>query len=107
MHEFDRGIIKWLPFDALTGFKEAILQLKEKKSKKGKPKLSADQLEVLDDNLNKAYLNNSFVAIYYYEKGFVYYIVGQINKVDFTYKRIRVTNKWLEANTILKIEIKD
>lgn len=107
MHKFDRGIIKWLPFDALTGFKEAILKLKETKNKKDKPKLSIDQLEFLDENLKNAHLNNSFATIYYYEKGFIYYIVGQINKVDFIYKRIRVANKWLEANSILKIEVKD
>lgn len=107
MHNFDRGIIKWLPFDALTGFKESISVLKEKRNNIDKPILSIDQLEVLDQNLKKAYYENIDITLYYYEKGRIYYVVGKITKIDYIYKKIKVEHKWLNSNKIIKLELKN
>lgn len=107
MHNFDRGIIKWLPFDALTGYKEALNALKERRTKINKPVLSPDDLEVLDANLKEANINSIEVTIYYYEKGLIYYLVGKIIKIDYIYKKIKVENKWLNAFDILKLDLKN
>lgn len=105
MHNFDRGIIKWLPFDALTGFKEAIKELKEKRNKINQPVLSTDQLETLDQNLKKAYYENSDITLYYYERGNIYYLTGKIIKIDYIYKKIKVEKRWLNSNKIIKLEL--
>ena len=103
MHNFDRGIIKWLPFDALTGYKNAILKLKERREKISEPVLSPDQIEVLNNTLNSALTNKKNVTVYYFKKGLIYYLVGQIKKVDYPYKRIKIDDLWLTADSIIEI----
>ena len=105
MHNFDRGIIKWLPFDALTGYKNAILKLKEKREKIKEPILSIDQIEILNKTLNNAVRNMKNVRVYYYQKGLIYYLVGQIKKVDYIYKKINIDDLWLTADSIVEITI--
>ena len=104
MHNFDRGIIKWLPFDALTGYKNAILKLKEKREKREEPILSVDQIENLNNILNKAITNKKNVRVYYFKNGLIYYLVGQIKKVDYLYKKIKIDDLWLMADSIVEIE---
>ncbi len=103
MHNFDRGIIKWLPFDALTGYKNAIYKLKEKRNKVDKKELSEDQIEELNRKLEEILNNKKEVTMYYYFKGNIYYLVGVIEKVDYLYKRIRISNRWLSATEIIDI----
>lgn len=103
MHNFDRGIIKWLPFDALTGYKSAIYKLKERRNKINKPQLSYDQIEDLNRKLNDIVETKKEVTMYYFLNGNIYYLVGIINKVDYVYKKIKIGNKWLESNQILDI----
>lgn len=105
MHNFDRGIIKWLPFDALIGYKNAILKLKEKREKIKEPILSIDQIEILNKTLNNAVRNMKNVRVYYYQKGLIYYLVGQIKKVDYIYKKIKIDDLWLTADSIVEITI--
>lgn len=105
MHNFDRGIIKWLPFDALTGYKNAILKLKEKREKIKEPILSIDQIETLNKTLDNAIRNMKNVIVYYYQKGLIYYLVGQIKKVDYIYKKIKIDDLWLTADSIVEITI--
>lgn len=103
MHNFDRGIIKWLPFDALTGYKNAIQKLKEKREKKDEPILSEDQIETLNNTLNNAVANKKNVRVYYFKQGLIYYLVGQIKKVDYLYKKIKIDDLWLTADSIVEI----
>lgn len=103
MHNFDRGIIKWLPFDALTGYKNAIRKLKEKRTLIEQPILSEDQLEILNRRLEETINNKKDVTLYYYFKGQVYYQTGKITKIDYMYKKIRINNKWLNANVIIEM----
>ena len=103
MHNFDRGIIKWLPFDALTGYKKAIYNLKLRRSKIDKPTLSVDQLETLNNKLTETYEKNITTTIYFYKKGLIYYVVGTIKKIDYLYKKIKVENSWLNADEIIDI----
>lgn len=103
MHNFDRGIIKWLPFDGLVGYKNAILKLKERRSQVSKPILSPDQLEALNETLEVAMAKNKTATIYFYKKGLIYNIVGTVKKVEFTFKKIKIENYWLNADEILEI----
>lgn len=105
MRNFDRGIIKWLPFDALSGYKEAIFNLKLKRSKISRPILSDDQINQLNYELTKAINLKKNVTVYYFLSGQIYYQTGFIVDVDRIKKRIKLDKHWLNANNILKIEI--
>lgn len=101
MHNFDRGIIKWLPFDALSGYKEAICKLKEKRNLIDKPLLSPDQEEELDFFLKEKTEKRADLTVYYYEKGKIFYLNGKIEKVDFIYKKIKIGGYWLKADSVI------
>lgn len=103
MHNFDRGIIKWLPFDALTGYKVAIYKLKQKRNKINKPILSLDQLETLNNKLEEALQKNKTATIYFYKNDLIYYVVGTIKKIDYLFKKIKIENYWLESNEVIDI----
>lgn len=105
MHNFDRGLIKWLPFDALSGYKEAIYVLKERKSEINKPLLSVDQIEQLNYELSTAINLKKNITVYYYSAGKVYYYSGVITELDYNNKRIKLNNNWLISENILLINI--
>ncbi len=103
MHNFDRGLIKWLPFDALTGFKKAITELKRKRLKKEKPILSEDQNEVLNNKLGVVSKFNLVCEIYYYKEGYIEFVVGEIKKVDQVKKQILINGIKIKISNILEI----
>ncbi len=105
MHNIDRGLIKWLPFDALSGYKEAISALKDRRSKNQKPILSVDQLESLNYDLSVATQLRKNITLYYYLGGKIYYFTGFVSEVDLLNKQIKLGNNWLKAQNILNIEI--
>lgn len=106
MHNFDRGLIKWLPFDALSGYKEAIRELKNKRNKFEKPSLSEDQLNELNYELSTATNLKKSITVYYYSKGNIYYKNGFVTDIDCIHKEaIRLNKTWLKTTNILKIEI--
>ncbi len=101
----DRGIIKWLPFDALSGYKEAIQKLKEKRAKKEKPILSEDQIAMLNYQLTLSQAMKKDIIVYYYFKGEIKFLNGVIRKLDFVEKKINIGSYWVNADAILLIEI--
>lgn len=104
----DRGIIKWEPFDALVGYDSLLQELKMKLKKQDKPIFTEDYLNDLNLILNKAYLNASYIEIFYYENGFIKNIIGQIKKLDYTYKKIILKEKiTIAVDIITNIEIKE
>ncbi|NLN50201.1 MAG: YolD-like family protein [Acholeplasmataceae bacterium] len=105
MHNFDRGIIKWLPFDALSGYKAAIRRLKNKRLEINQPILSEDQIATLNYNLSEAIRLQKSVTLYYYLQGKIYLQTGYLEKLDYVYKRIKISNRWLSAASIITINM--
>lgn len=105
MHNFDRGLIKWLPFDALSGYKEAINALKEKRNKIDLPMLSQDQIDQLNYELSVATNLKKNVTLYYYSSGKIYYQSGFVTQLDYINKRIKLNDIWLKSQYILKINL--
>lgn len=99
----DRGIIKWLPFDALTGFRESINKLTKSRSKKVIPILSDDQILDLNYKIDEALSLNKEINLMYYENGFYKEVSGLITKVDL-YERIIFFNN-LKVNIDLVLDI--
>ncbi len=105
MHNFDRGLIKWLPFDALTGFKGAILELKNKRLKKEKPILSADQYDELNFKLKLILEDKLSCDIYYYKNGYIKYATGIILKIYYEKRMLKIAEKLVNIDDILDINI--
>jgi len=102
----DRGIIKWAPFDALSGLNEMVLGLINKKGKRDKPILSEDKLNELDLILKDAIRDNNEIMIDYYLDGYIKTTYGVIKKIDEIEKLIHLnTNEKLSVNDIVDMEL--
>lgn len=88
----DRGIIKWQPFDALTGFRDSINNMIYKNNKKEKKILLEDKLEEMDYIIKEARAYKKEVSLEYYEDGYYKIMYGFIKKVDFINKKVILNN---------------
>ena len=76
---------QFLPFDALSGFKEA---LKEKEIKKeAKIELSEDSLQELENKLNELE-KGSIIKLKYYKNNRYIETIGTVAKIDYMRKKI-------------------
>lgn len=102
----DRGIMKWAPFDALTGFNELIKDLKHKLGKKEKPELLEDRLEELDRTLKKAIKEHQTLMVEYFHDGYIITTHGHIAKVDFHHKLVQLdTKEVIRIDDIINLEM--
>lgn len=84
----DRGIVKWLPFDALSSHKDYIDQMIYMMNKKDKPELSLEKQEELNEKLELILKEDLTVEIEYYLDGYFYKTIGKIKKVDYNQRII-------------------
>lgn len=101
----DRGIIKWMPFDALSGYQKLINKLVLKEEKIKRPILMEDKLNELDYILKEAINFNLEIEVKYYENGFIKTSVGTINNIDIINKKVTISNSLeLYVKNILDIK---
>lgn len=105
LKNLDRGLIKWLPFDALTGFKQAVYELKNKRLKPSKPILSEDQLAIMNYQVSTALKFQKSISIYVYKNDSIIYVTGSIRKLDMVKRQLQVNNYWYPLDTILSLEV--
>lgn len=105
LKDLDRGLIKWLPFDALTGFKQAVYELKNKRLKPSKPILSEDQLAIMDYQISTALKFQKSISLYVYKNESIIYVTGLIKKLDLVQRQLHVDNYWYPLDSILSLEI--
>lgn len=96
----DRGIIKWAPFDALTGMNEFLRAMLYQKNQQEMPVLSEDQLLEMNRQCLYALRLKCEVLITYFEDGYFYDVVDLIKKVD-TVGQLLI----LESGQCLKLAI--
>jgi len=102
----DRGIIKWSPFDALSGRDEVLQKLLYELYKTQKATLSDDETQEMNKTLDKAYKNDKQIAVEYYYDGYTYQTFGKIKKIDATNKTIVLdTLESFNVDDILDIKI--
>lgn len=92
MNSGERGGVKYQPFDALRGFKEAIMKADYEHGKKAMPELSDDQAEVINNKLLEALEYKNEIEIIYYKEGYLYRHRGVLKKVD---ERLVFENKFI------------
>ena len=102
----DRGIIKWSPFDALSGRDAVLEKLLYELYKIQKSTLSEDEIEDLNKTLKKAVDENKQTAVEYYYDGYTYQTFGKIKKVDNINRTITLdTLETFSVDDILDIRI--
>ncbi len=102
--KFDRGIIKWQPFESLEPITKIIQSLQKEKSKIKKPILSEEEIATLEAKIIEAYYSQEKIKISFYQNGFIRQIKGQVKKIDQIYKLIYLNNLKLLFNQIIQIE---
>ncbi len=102
---YDRGIIKWQPFNSLFNASVIINDINIEKSKEKCPILSEDQLENIEEAIKDAYLLKQDVDIKYYYDGNIIERLGKINYLDMQNKNICLSNKIIYFKQILNITI--
>lgn len=102
----DRGIIKWAGFDALNGYHSMLQEMQHRLGKKAKPKISEDDYEVFNRNINEAIRTENEVEIRYYSEGYIKITFGKVKKLDYTSKMVILTTlEKIPADDVVSLEI--
>ena len=102
----DRGIIKWNPFDALSGYGSMLEEMRRRRNAKEKPELSDDARAQLDLAFQEAITNQKEIELRYYRKGYVLVTYGHITAVDHVKRRLTLsTRETVDADDVLGIDI--
>ncbi|HKL94809.1 MAG TPA: YolD-like family protein [Haploplasma sp.] len=78
----DRGLIKWAPFDALTGIDNLLNEIRYRNNKIAKPTLSQDLIESINYELQEAYELNKEIQVNYFSDGYIKDTYGFIKRFD-------------------------
>lgn len=89
--KFDRGFIKWQPFNAVVPSKYVIDSLEREKIVQ-KPVLSTEQIDNLNELIIEAYYGQYIVKIEFYEENKITSLEGVIKKIDSVKNIIELDN---------------
>jgi|AntAceMinimDraft_18_1070375.scaffolds.fasta_scaffold00010_24 hypothetical protein len=102
----DRGIVKWVAFDALSGFNPMLREMKHRLNKTEKPILSEDDFYNMNLSLEEAIFEEKEIAITYFEAGYSKITFGYVKKLNYNTKIITLsTREKINAFNILSIEV--
>jgi hypothetical protein len=96
--------MSWAPFNSVINNHDIMSDIKEKETYINKPEYTEEQLEELEFKIINAYTSKDQINIYYYHNHKSICVVGIINKIDSTYKRIRINNTYINFFDIIKIK---
>lgn len=101
--KFDRGMIKWQPFDSVISGKLIVDSINQEKKKINKPILSEEEILNIENKIIDAFYCKYEITINYYTNGYVKSIKGKIKKIDHVTKMIYLNNITLLFNQIISI----
>ena len=103
---YDRGMIKWLPFNSVVPLKEIKNKIKSEKDVTTFPILSDEELNTIQDNMLTAYHLQEEVIITYFYNYNLYKLKGIINLI-IPEKKLIIVNKNIKLyfNQIVKINL--
>lgn len=93
---------QFLPFDALKGFREMLLE-KEREVEQVK-ELSLDNIDAIDIIFKDINIGTKIKIVYYDEYKYIE-TIDIIKRIDNVYKKIYLNNKIIDFKDIIKIEI--
>lgn len=98
-----RKMIKWKPFNTLLKYKD-ILDIERNRSLIDKPVIMEDRI-IKIDNILKDVNENTLVKVKYFNKGVLFYITGNIKKVNEIEKYILINNTRIYYKNFIDIEV--
>lgn len=101
--KFDRGMIKWQPFNSVISSKYIVKSLVHEKEKINKPILSQEEIEQIEKKIIDAYYCQIDITLQYYKNGYLQIAKGKIKKIDCISKKIYLNNLFLLFNQIISI----
>lgn len=102
----DRGIVKWAPFDALTGHSAMLENMIYNLSKKQKNSLSDDEYEDINRIVIEAFDSKKIVSIDYFVEGYTYTTFGIIKKLNSVKKELKLdTDETILFDSIIGIRM--
>lgn len=105
MNSFDRGIIKWRPFESVAPSYKIINEILSEKSKIPLPYLSDEQIKDIEHKLVLAFYTKDNIEITYFEKGCLIKINSNIKKIDSINHKIYFQNNTILFEQIINITI--
>ncbi len=104
LKNFDRGFIKWQPFNSVISNK-TVLKSIAANSKIDKPTLFPEELENIENKIINAYYEKDKLTIYFYLNGKIRYLNTYIKKINRATKTITLEdNHVLLFNQIIKVK---
>lgn len=100
-NNIDRAV-QFQPFDALSGFREALHQVE--RIVENKKELSDDYFRELDLKLANLHRGSKVKISYYYNLEYVE-TIGTIKRIDPTYRRIYLDNSIIILDDVIDIEM--
>lgn len=92
---------QFLPFNALTGYYQMILE--RQRVSESKKELSEDETEALSEKL-KSLRRNDLVSVTYYDKDAYITKTGMITDIDFTFQTLTVVKTKIAFQDIFDVE---
>ncbi len=93
---------QFLPFDALTGFYDAIRKVEIMHEEK--KVFSPDELDDLDKKIKLVKKNDLIKVKYFYQDEYIE-TIDKLKKIDKVYKRIILNNNTISFDDIMDIEL--
>lgn len=104
MPNFDRGFIKWQPFNSVISNK-IVLDNISKKEKYEKPTLFSEKEEIINNKIIEAYYSKSNINITIYEQNQIRNFNTKITKIHPNNNTIQLNNhKIISFNQIINIK---
>ena len=103
MPKFDRGMIKWQPFNSVVPSKQLVNEIMKEKSKIKMPILSEEQKSSIEKKIILSFYENEPITLEYFYHGKILKANDIIKKIDSTYHKIYFNNKVILFDQIIKI----
>ena len=101
---FDRGMIKWQPFDSVVSSKSVVKSLIKEKSKIEKPILSEEEMMEIEEKIIEAYYLQENVTVQIFKDGFLTTLTGKIKKIDHISKIVYLNSTRIFFRQIIHIK---
>lgn len=100
----DRGMKKWKPFASIPEQHQGLRRIFDDLNKIEKPTLSEDQVERINQMLQKAVHTQEDVLLIHYKDGYKVNELGKIQHIDYLQKRFIFIDDIFELRTLMLLD---
>jgi len=99
----DRGMMKWAPYKSLVEQADCLEEMRYKKNKISKPKVSSDKAEEINEILINCVGKKLLITFFY--NGYIYKIESIVKKLDVYNKKIVIEEGKINLLDILDLAV--